>query len=133
MLALTQASTFWLSATRAEGACLPARDFLAAGRPLVTPAHSALAEYVDGDVAWVVDSHPEPTHWPHDPSQRLTTTWQRIVWQSLREQIRAAYDTATGDPARYARIAAQGRQRMRDTAAADAVWPRLRAALDEAR
>ena len=130
MLALTEASTFLLTATRAEGACLPARDFLAAGRPLIAPAHTALAEYVDGEVAWVVAAHPEPTHWPQDPSQRLVTTWQRIVWQSLHDQIRAAYDAAASGDAEYARRAAHGRARMRDTASAAAVWPRLQAALD---
>lgn len=131
MLALTRASTYFVTATRAEGACLPARDFLAAGRPVVAPAHTALADYVDDEVGFVVDSHPEPTHWPQDLSRRLTTTWQRIVWQSLHDQIRAAYRTATADPDGYARLAARGRERLRTLGAGAAVWPRLRAALDE--
>jgi glycosyltransferase involved in cell wall biosynthesis len=133
MLALTRASTYFVTATRAEGACLPARDFLAAGRPVVAPAHTALADYVDDAVGFVVDSHPEPTHWPYDLSRRLATSWQRIVWQSLHDQIRAAYRTATADPDHYRRLAARGRERLRALAAPAAVWPRLCAALDEAR
>jgi glycosyltransferase involved in cell wall biosynthesis len=130
---LTHASTYFVTATRAEGACLPARDFLAAGRPVVAPSHSALGEYVDDAVGWVIASHPEPTHWPHDPSRRLTTSWHRIVWQSLHDQLQAAYRTAIADPDRYARLAAHGRERLRAIAGAAVVWPRLRAALDDAR
>lgn len=133
MLALARASTYFVTATRAEGACLPARDFLAAGRPVVAPAHSALAEYIDEDVGFVVDSHPEPTHWPHDSSRRLTTSWHRIVWQSLHDQLRAAYRTATADPVGYARLAARGRERLHALASGAAVWPRLRVALDAVR
>jgi len=130
VLQLTAASTFALSATRAEGACLPVRDFLAAGRPAVAPRHSALVDYLDDEVGFVVASHPEPTYWPHDPGRHLKTTWHRLVWQSLHDQIRASYRLATDDPEGYARLAARGRERMRDHASAPRVLPRLRAVFE---
>jgi glycosyltransferase involved in cell wall biosynthesis len=131
LLELMRGSTFAISASRAEGAGLPLQDALAAARPLVAPAHSALAEYVDPGLGFVVDSHPEPAPWPHDSRKTLRTTWHRIVWQSLHDQIRASYDVATRDPERYARLAATGRERMRAFAGAENVLGRLRAALDQ--
>jgi len=131
LVELTRLSTYYLTATRAEGACLPAQDFLAASRPVVGPSHTAMAEYLDPDVAFVVESHPEPTWWPHDPSKNLRTSWHRVVWQSLHDRIRESYEVAARDRDRYARMAQSGRARMRDFAAPERVWPRLRAALDD--
>ena len=130
MVALTAATTFAVSASHAEGYCLPLRDALAAGRPLVAPCHSGLRDVVDERVGFVVDSHPEPTHWPHDLRKRLTTSWHRLVWQSLHDQLRAAYRLATTAPERYRALGAHGRERMRALAGAEQVWPRLRDALD---
>jgi glycosyltransferase involved in cell wall biosynthesis len=130
MLTLARATTYGLSASRAESAGLPLQDGLASGRPVVAPAHTALAEYVDGEVGFPVASHPEPAAWPHDPAQRMVTTWQRIVWDSLREQIAVSHRVATADAARYARMAGAARARLRELAGAERVWPRLCAALD---
>lgn len=130
MLALARGSTYALSASRAEGAGLPMQDFLAAARPAVAPAHSALAEYLDAEVGFPIASHPEPAPWPHDASGRLKTSWHRIVWQSLHDQIEASYRVATRERDRYERLADNARARMRALASAEQVWPRLCAALD---
>src|SRR5262249_13342437 len=45
MLNLARASTYYLTTTRAEGCCLPLPNYLAAGRPGVTPCHSAIGDY----------------------------------------------------------------------------------------
>jgi hypothetical protein len=129
LLELTRLSTYYVSATRAEGFCVPAQDFLAAGRPVIAPAHSALAEYLSFDVGFPVESHPEPTSWPHDPSQRIRTTRHRVVWQSLQEQIWASY-VALRDPRWYATMGERGRARMKDFAATEPVRRRLRQALE---
>ncbi len=131
MIDLARWSTYYVTAARAEGACLPVQDFLAAGRPVISPCHSALSDYLDPDVAFIVDSHPEPTSWPHDPTQQLRTTWHRLVWQALHDRIQESYRVAKQDGARYERMAQLGRDRMNNFASADRVWPRLRAALDD--
>src|SRR5262249_16487285 len=105
MVELARASTYYVTATRAEGACLPLRDFVAAGRPGVAPMHTALGDYFGPDMGFTIDSHPEPTCWPTDPSRRLTTTWHRIVWQSLFDQFRASYNAAARQPGHYLRLA----------------------------
>jgi glycosyltransferase involved in cell wall biosynthesis len=132
MVELARASTYYVNAARAEGACLPLQDFLAAGRPGVAPVHTALAEYFNNDVGFVVASHPEPACWPHDPAKRFTTSWHRIVWQSLHDQFRASYETACKQPARYQSLADAGRQRMQDFGSIERVWPLLETALNQA-
>jgi glycosyltransferase involved in cell wall biosynthesis len=131
MLDLMRASTFYVNTARAEGACLPLQASLAAGRPGIAPCHTAMADYFSDDLGFPIASHPEPACWPHDPDQRLTTTWHRLVWQSLHDQFRASYLAAERGDERYRKMAARGRAAMRAYAGADAVWPLLSAALDE--
>jgi glycosyltransferase involved in cell wall biosynthesis len=129
MLELTRASAFYLNASYAEGACLPLQDFLAASRPGIAPAHTAMSEYIDASVAFVPKSHREPTHWPWDAERRPKTSWNRIDRRSLEEQLRASYEVAKRDPDRYRAMAQSGRRRMHELASAECVWPRLAEAL----
>lgn len=130
MVELAQASTYYVNTARAEGACLPLQSFLAAGRPGIAPAHTALGDYFAADLGFVVTSHPEPASWPHDPDHRCTTSWHRLVWQSLHDQLRASYATAKQDQARYQALARRGRTQILEFAGAERVWPRLAGALD---
>lgn len=130
LVELAQASTFYLQTTKAEGNCLPLMNYLAAGRPGISPCHSAIADYFDDGVGFVIDSHPEPAAWPHDPLLRVRSTWARIVWPSLVDQIRASYNMAKSEPAAYAAMAERGRRKMFEWASEEQVWRRLSAALD---
>lgn len=130
LLRLAEASTYYVQATRAEGNCLPLMNYLAAGRPGISPRHSAMGDYFDEQVGFVVDSHPEPAAWPHDSRLRTRTTWHRLVWSSLVEQLRKSYDFAKQRPEEYRAMAARGRRRMLDFSAPEAVASRLHAALD---
>src|SRR5262249_46936766 len=123
---------YYLTSTRAEGACLPLQDFMASSRPGLAPDHTAMADYFGEDTGYVVESNPEPTACPHDPAQRPTTPWHRIAWQSLFDQLRASYTLAKQDQKRYHALAACGRKRIEDFASAERVWPLLEAALAEA-
>jgi hypothetical protein len=60
---------------------------------------------------------------------RGTTLWHRLVWQSLYDQLRESYKVARANFDRYQDLAAEGRDRMAAHAGAEAVWPRLTAAL----
>ena len=133
MYELARASTFYLNASHAEGACLPLQDALAAGRPGIAPAHTAMAEYIDHQVAFVVPSHSEPIYWQWDPERRRTTTWQQIRRRDLIAQLRSSYQVARSDLARYRAMAACGRERMQDLASSEQVWHRLSEALNSVR
>ncbi|HET6879357.1 MAG TPA: glycosyltransferase [Pirellulales bacterium] len=130
MRELARASTFYVNASRAEGACLPLEDHLAAGRPGIAPASTAMSDYFDSWVGFVVEAHPEPCPWPDDESGRLHTSWQRIVWSSLCDQFAASYDVAKTRPEVYQQLSSQARARMKSWASVEAVWPKLRDALD---
>jgi glycosyltransferase involved in cell wall biosynthesis len=132
MLELARGTTYYLNASRAEGSCLPLQNSLAAGRPGLAPAHSGMSDYFEEQVGFVIAAHPEPASWPHDPDQRLTTRWHRIVWQSLHDQLRVSYDLARRDGARYRALAERGRQRAAEYASVESVWPLLIAALNAA-
>ena len=130
MLELTRGSTYYLNASRAEGACLPLQDFLAAARPAIAPRHTAIADYFDGRSGFVADSHPEPASWPQDPEGRCTTTQHRLVWTSLRDAIAESYQVATSRRSQYDALAAHARAVMTARAGSDAVWRQLAPALD---
>ena len=129
MLELAEASCFYLNTSLAEGACLPLQDFLAAGRPGIAPDHTAMSEYIDDELAFVVDSRSEPTHWPWDPERRPATVWNRVLRPSLERQLRASYETVKHDARRYRQMAACGRERMNALASVESVWPKLAGAL----
>ncbi len=130
MLALTRASTYYITTTRAEGNCLPLMDYLAAGRPCVSPCHTAIGDYVSNHMGYLVESHPEPAAWPQDRQLRCRTSWHRLVWPSLVDQIRASYRAAKQNRAAYEAKAASAREKMREWASVEKVWPRLRSALN---
>jgi glycosyltransferase involved in cell wall biosynthesis len=131
MLALAQATTYYVTTTRAEGNCLPVMNYLAAGRPVVSTCHTAISDYFSNQMGFVLESHAEPAIWPHDSALRFKTTWGRLVWPSLLEQLRHSYQVAReGHPA-YAAMAARGQEKIRQWGHPDAVWERLKAALDE--
>ncbi len=130
MLALCQATTYYLSTTRAEGNCLPVMNYLAAGRPTISTCHTAISDYFTNEMGFVVESHPEPAIWPQDSGLRFKTTWARLVFPSLLDQLRQSYETARHDRATYERLAQRGRQKIRQWAHPEVVWSRLKAALD---
>jgi len=128
MLELARGTTYYLNASRCEGACLPLQDFLAAARPAIAPRHTAIADYFDDACGFVAESHPEPASWPQDPARGYATTWHRLVWPSLRDRIGESYDAARQP--RYETLAAAARARMIAMAGSEVVWTQLSAALD---
>jgi hypothetical protein len=132
LLRLTEASTYYLNASRAEGSCLPLQNFMAAGRPAVAPAHTGIADSLDENCGFVVAAHPEPTCWPFDLEGPSTTRWYRPVWQSLYEQVRASYEAANPYSDLYNTLSQAACHRIRRLAHPDSVGPVLWQALDEA-
>ncbi len=130
MLELARASAYYLTTTRAEGCCLPLLNYLAAGRPGVAPCHSAIGDYFGPEMGFIIGSSRERTIWPQDRRIRFKTTWHRLEWPSVVEQIRSSYELARDDGAGYETLAAAARTRMTQWVAAESVWPRLREALD---
>lgn len=130
MADLMNATTAYVNASHGEGACLPLQQAMAAGRPVVAPAHTAMADYVDDQVGAVVASSAEPTHWPHDPERRIETTWRRIDWESLRAGLRLVADAADRDRRQYGEWSRAARARMKAWAGTAEIESRLRGLLE---
>lgn len=110
---LIRVSDFYVNASTCEGLCLPLMEFLSAGKPALAPRHTAMLDYIDGDIARVVDTAVELADWSHDPMGELRSQRHRLNWESLMQGFRDCYDMAQDDPDRYQQISINAGQRMR--------------------
>ena len=127
---LFRVATYYVNASHAEGACLPLMRALAGGSPAIAPNHTAMADYMDDAIGFVPSSSLEPTHWPHDPEQRLETFRHRLSWSDLRDAFIESAEVATSDPNRYAAMSRAARARLRAHASQDAAATALGQALE---
>lgn len=113
---LIASSTYTINSSLGEGQCLPLMEFMACGKPAIAPRHTAMEDYIDEDVAFIVDSAEEPCCWPHDPRMLTRSHRHRVSWQSLRDAYVESYRVATRDPDRYLRMSQASINRLRDHA-----------------
>ncbi|WP_137821001.1 glycosyltransferase [Pseudomonas sp. D(2018)] len=109
---LIRSTAFVINASHGEGQCLPLMEFLSCGKPAVAPQHSAMADYIDDQVAFVVDTWLDATAWPHDPRLAYRTLRHQIDWASLVKAYRDAYRCYIDTPERYQHMAATAIERM---------------------
>ena len=112
MAELMRVTTYYVNTSRAEGACLPLQQSLAAGRPSIAPDHTAMADFMDDQVGFVPRTFPEPTYWPHDPEMKTETFWNRMVWSDLRDHLLASADLVENDSREIPREMADDRQAL---------------------
>lgn len=67
---LVEATRYVVNSSYGEGQCLPLMEFMSCGRLAIAPLNTAMADYIDHDNAFVVESTEELTAWPHDPGPR---------------------------------------------------------------
>ena len=60
-----------------------------------------MADYIDDDCAFVVDSIGVPGTWPHDTRQAYRTLRQQVVFASLVRAYRSSRYVATEEPETY--------------------------------
>ncbi len=129
---IVRATTFIVNCSTGEGQCLPLMEFMSCGKPAIAPVHTAMADYVDGTNAFVLDSHPEPTIWPQDPREMFRATRARIDFMSLIRAYQDSFVVARTDPARYERMAANAIDSLRKHCSNDVTLDRLETFLDAA-
>jgi hypothetical protein len=93
--------TYVVNSSYGEGQCLPLMEFMSAGKPALAPDHTAMADYITAENAFVLRSGAEWTHWPHDPRLVLRAFRYRLDWQSLFEAYTESYTVATSQRQRY--------------------------------
>ncbi|EIU7147862.1 glycosyltransferase [Pseudomonas aeruginosa] len=119
------AASYYVNASRCEGLCLPLMEFMSCGTPAIAPDHSAMADYMDAQVGFVVRSSQEPAAWPQDSRRLYSTRRYRPSWESLKEAYLESYRVAREQPERYRQLSAAANQRMRGYCAGDVVRQRL--------
>lgn len=118
---LISASNFYVSAAFCEGLCLPLMEFLSSGKPAIAPDHTAMADYIDDQVAFVLKYSLELTCWPQDPAGMQYAHRHRISWQSLVDAFRASYESAQGGSLIYQNMSREAFLRMRGFASVSRV------------
>lgn len=129
--ALIAASSYYVNASSGEGLCLPLMEFLSSGKPVIAPDHTAMADYLNERVAFLLKCSPEPTCWPHDPAGMLFTHRHRLNWQSLMEAFRSSYQVARTNPAHYQGMSRAAYQHMQAFASVAQVSEPLHAFLQQ--
>ncbi len=128
---LLRATHFVVNASYGEGQCLPLMEYLSCGKPAVAPRHSALTDYMDESVGFLVDSWADATAWPHDPRVAYRTLRQQVDWSSLCEAFGAAYRCYRDDPERYRQMARNAIERMHEHCSLATARPRLTTLLEQ--
>jgi len=122
---LIKASDYYVNASSCEGLCLPLTEFLSAGKPVISPRHTAMKDYIHEGIAFVLRGTLEPSPWPHDPSQVLSAYRYRLNWESLVNSFENSFDVATKDPARYIKMAQAAHSEMKAFCSSDQVTKAL--------
>ncbi len=124
------AASFYVNASRCEGLCLPLMEFMSCGKPVIAPNHTAMRDYIDEKVGFIVKSSHEPTIWPEDVRILYRTVRHRPDWSSLRAAYEDSYAMAKNHPQTYLAMAAAANQRMRDYCGFTPVQQRVMAFFD---
>jgi glycosyltransferase involved in cell wall biosynthesis len=122
---LYQAASFYVNASRCEGLCLPLMEFMCSGKPVIAPDHTAMQDYIDDSVAFVVKSSEEPAIWPQDSRLIYRTLRHRPDWGSLKTAYERSYRMATTQPQAYHRMSAAAVERMQQYCGLSEVQTRL--------
>ena len=127
--ALLRLTSYAVNASTNEGQCLPLMEFMSAGRPAVTPSHTAMLDYVTEQNSFVVRSTLRPYNWPHDPRAAVTTYHNCVSIQDLIRAYRESYRVAKQEPDRYAAMSRAATASLRDFCSTAVVTQRLAEAL----
>jgi glycosyltransferase involved in cell wall biosynthesis len=118
---LIRASTYYVNGSTGEGLCLPLMEFLCSAKPVIAPAHTAMADYLNEQMAFLLKTSLEPSCWPHDPTGVLLAHKHRLNWQSLMEAFCESHRVALVDPAKYQMMSRSAYQQMRHFASMESV------------
>lgn len=122
---LIHASTFVVNTSLCEGQCLPLSEFMSWGKPALAPNHTAMADYIDDSVAFVIESSLDPCVWPHDPRRAIRANRYRLNWPSVARAFADSYATAKRDPERLATMSRNAVARQQALCSEDVAFERL--------
>jgi glycosyltransferase involved in cell wall biosynthesis len=127
--ALIDATTYTVNTSVGEGQCMPLVEYMSCGRPAVAPAHTAMADYITPENAFVIPSRQRSAVWPHDDRGLQRSRNHQISFAELVGAYRASYRTAQ-DPARYQQMSAAAIDSVRTFCSEEVVAARLTEAVE---
>jgi glycosyltransferase involved in cell wall biosynthesis len=122
--ALIDATSYAVNTSVGEGQCMPLVEYMSCGRPAVAPTHTAMADYITAQNAFVLPSRQRSAIWPHDDRGLERSRNHQISFAALVRAYRESYRAAQ-DPARYARMSAASIESVRAFCSEDVVAGRL--------
>ena len=126
---LLLATSYAVNTSMGEGQCLPLMEYMSAGKPAIAPQHSSMADYIDENCAFVLESSLEPSTWPHDPRQAMRTLRHRLDFGSIAAAYRESHRVAKEFPDRYALLSQGAIESLKGYCSRDLVRERLRQAI----
>ncbi len=127
--ALMENTHFVINSSHCEGQCLPLMEFMGQGVPAIAPNHTAMADYVTAENAFIVKSSLYPTYWPIDERKAIRTMCYRIDWNSLKEAFEQSYKIVTSDKEAYQSLRLKSIESVSDVAGQDVVRDKMSAYL----
>lgn len=127
---LIDSSTYYINTSHCEGLCIPLMEFLCSGKPVIAPLHTAMEDYIDNDLAFVIETNIETNVWPHDPRGHYTTERHRNNWESIVEQLQLSYQIAQDDQPRYREMSDNAKRKMKDFCSFEVVKSRMQKFID---
>lgn len=109
---LMAATAYIVNASHGEGQCLPLMEYMSCGKPAIAPRNSAMLDYMDNEVGFVVNSWLDATAWPHDPRLAYRTCRHQIDWASLVTAYQDAYQCFRESPKTYQQLSVNAITRM---------------------
>jgi glycosyltransferase involved in cell wall biosynthesis len=122
---LIEVTDYYVNSSSGEGLCIPLMEFLSSGKPAIAPQHTAMADYLNKDIAFIVDSTKQLSDWPFDPTGLHLTHSRRINWESLHDAYCQSYALA-GDNDSYQRMSRSAQEQMGDFCSAEKVSQQLK-------
>lgn len=132
MLQLVRGSSFIISSAHAAGQGHALLEFMAAGKPVVGPRHTAMDDYLDEENAFIADCSREWIHWPHDPRLMLRTRRFRLNWTSYRDALLRSHDCIARQPDTYRHLSQHAHASAQAHATQDNARAQLRDFIDSA-
>jgi glycosyltransferase involved in cell wall biosynthesis len=123
---LVNATRYYVNTSECEGICLPVMEFMAQGKPVIAPCHTALEDCIDADSAFVVACSRQAAAFPYHKDERICTDSYRLNWESLRAAFQESHRTFSSQPDRYAAMAQAARSRIQAIASSDTVEDHLK-------
>jgi len=127
---LIRLTSYTINASTNEGQCLPLMEFMSAGRPAISPLHTAMLDYIAPENAFVVDTFPHPAAWPHDPREATRTTRHNTRFPSLVQAYTESFRVARHSPDRYAAMSRAATEALAAFCSDDVVASRMAEVFD---